>query len=59
MKNIPTIDYGRGLTSYKLDTLMTMERDYKAAIQRGEKDIWTVGRHLAVKREIERRKKEV
>jgi len=52
---IPTIDFDRGLTSYKTDTLVIMERDYKAAIQRGDKDVWTVGRHLAIKRELQRR----
>jgi len=69
MKNIPTIDFARGLSNYKLDTLIMMEPDYKAAVNRMSKGIfekgedkntlkWATGRHLAIKREIQRRKDE-
>jgi len=66
MKNIPTIDFDRGLTSYKADTLSVMARDYKVAVERMSNGIfeegenkdtlkWATGRHLAIKKELQRR----
>ncbi len=52
----PTVEYSRGLSSYKLDTLMRMEKDYKSAIDKGEIDDWTTGRLQAIRKEIKRRK---
>ena len=54
----PTIDYNRGLSSYKLDLLLRMEKDYKAALERGEDDNWNAGRLIAIRKEIKRRKEQ-
>jgi len=55
----PTLEYDRGLHQYSLERLQAMQRDYKAAVERGERDRWTVGRLKALNKVIKRREGKV